>query len=246
MKLLQGIIGLLFKLYIAVIFFLTLLIFYIPINLLKQKEQTKKYCFSFFVCWSWLFRILCFIHVKYIKKSEVPEGPYIIVSNHASYLDIFLMYSILPKHAFLFLGKSEILSYPLMKSFFIKLNIPVFRGTRKAAQSFVEARNAIKGGWSLVIFPEGGIPDENNPQMIPFKEGAVKLAKSLKVPLVPMTFKNNHLLFSDPTHLLGPARPGISKVYLHETISVEIIEQKSEAELSEMTFNIIGSGLNRP
>lgn len=239
MKFTQGIIGLLFKLYIAVVFFLTLLIFYLPINLFKQKKQTKKYCFNLFVCWSWLFRILCFIHVKYIKKSAIPEGPYIIVSNHASYLDIFLMYSILPKHAFLFLGKSEILSYPLMKSFFIRLNIPVFRGTRKAAQSFVEARNAIKNGWSLVIFPEGGIPDDHNPKMISFKDGAFKLAKSLKVPLVPMTFKNNHLLFSDPTHLLGPARPGISKVYLHETITVEMIEQLSEAELSQMAFKVI-------
>jgi 1-acyl-sn-glycerol-3-phosphate acyltransferase len=189
MKYLNGIFGLVFKLYIAVVFSLTLLVFYFPINFFKLKDKTKKYCFTLFVCWSWVFRILCFIHVRFQKRSSIPDGPYIIVSNHASYLDIFLMYSIIPKHAFLFLGKSEILSYPLMKSFFIKLNIPVFRGTRKAAQSFVEARNAIKNGWSLVIFPEGGIPDDNNPKMIPFKDGAFKLAKSLKVPLVPMTFK---------------------------------------------------------
>lgn len=239
MKPTQGVIGLLFKLYIAVVFFLTLLVFYLPVNILKQKEQTKKYCFKLFVCWSWLFRIFCFIHVKFMEKAAVPKGPYIIISNHASYLDIFLMYSTLPKHAFLFLGKSEILNYPLMKTFFIKLNIPVFRGTRKAAQSFVEARKAIKKGWSLAIFPEGGIPDENNPKMIPFKDGAFKLAKAMKVPLVPMTFKNNHLLFSDPTHLLGPARPGISKVYLHETITVQMMERLSEAELSEMTFKVI-------
>lgn len=243
MKILRGIIGLLFKLYIAVVFFITLLIFYIPINLFKRKEETKKSCFRLFVWWSWAFRFLCFIHVRFLKKSTVPKGPYIIVSNHASYLDIFLMYSILPQHEFLFLGKSEILNYPLMKSFFINLNIPVFRGTRKAAQSFVEARNAIKKGWSLVIFPEGGIPDEGNPKMIEFKDGAFKLAKSLKVPIVPITFKNNHRLFSDPTHILGSARPGISKVFVHETIDVQEIESLSETELSQQVFTLIESSL---
>jgi 1-acyl-sn-glycerol-3-phosphate acyltransferase len=239
MKTIKGLFGLIFKFYIALIFFITLLFFYLPINTLKYNKKTKKYTFIFFVCWSWAFRILCFIHVKSIGKRKTPKAPYIIISNHASYLDIFLMYSIFPKNKFLFLGKSEILSYPLMKSFFVELNIPVYRGTRKATQSFIDARNAIKKDWSLVIFPEGGIPDENNPQMIPFKDGAFKLAKSLKVPIVPVTFLNNHKLFSDPTHILGPARPGISKVYIHKTIDREEVDFFSEIELKNLTFEII-------
>lgn len=153
------------------------------------------------------------------------------------------MYSILPYNHFLFLGKSEILSYPLVKSFFIDLNIPVFRGTGKAARSFVEAKNALKKGWSLAIFPEGGIPDENYPLMIPFKEGAFKLAKTMKVPIIPITYKNNHRLFSDPTHILGPARPGISKVYIHPYFSVESIQNKTIEELREEAFQLISSKL---
>ena len=240
MKKIVGFISLLFKIYIALVFIVTLFIFYIPINLLKLKSKTKKYSFQFFILWSWLFRLLCFIHVKFEKKSKIPNGPYIIVSNHASYLDIFLMYSIMPKNHFLFLGKSEILKYPLMKSFFINLNIPVFRDEkRKAAKSFVDARNAIKEGWSLVIYPEGGIPDYNNPKMIPFKEGAFKLAKSMNVPIVPITFTNNHILFSDPTQIFGSARPGISKVFLHKTINVEQVNSLNESELCKMAFEII-------
>ena len=97
------------------------------------------------------------------------------------------------------MGKSEILSYPLMKTFFKRLNIPVFRNDKRlAAKSFIQAKQALAAGWSIVLFPEGGIPDENRPSMIPFKEGAFKLAKSANVPLVPITFLDNHHIFSDP------------------------------------------------
>lgn len=245
MKILRGILGLIFKIYIAIVFSITLLVFYFPILILKQKESTKKSTFKIFFLWSWTFRILIFIHVKKLKAANLPDGPYIVVSNHASYLDIFLMYSILPKHPFLFLGKSEILSYPLMKTFFKNLNIPVFRDNRmKAAKSFIESKKAIKNGWSLVIFPEGGIPDENIPKMIPFKEGAFKLAKELNVPIIPITFLNNYKLFSDPTDLLGPARPGISKLVIHEYLSVKTIQDVTAEELSLKVYNVIEGAQN--
>ena len=78
--------------------------------------------------------------------------------------------------------------------------------------------------------------------MIPFKEGAFKLARSLRIPIVPVTFTNNYHLFSDPTHLLGPAHPGICRVYVHPYVSVEEMADLSEKELAELCFDRI----NRP
>ncbi len=154
------------------------------------------------------------------------------------------MYSIFPEHEFLFLGKSEILDYPLVKTFFKNLNIPVYRKDRlKAAKSFVQAKKAIEQGWSLIIFPEGGIPDDNLPNMKEFKDGAFKLAKAAKVPLVPVTFMNHYKLFSDPDKLLGEAHPGISKVYQHDIIDVETIEKMSVLELKDFCFSLIASKL---
>lgn len=240
MKTIQGIFGLLFKIYVGVIFLVTLLVFYLPIFFLLLKESGKRKAFRVHIAWCYAFRLLTFFHVSYKKRGKLPPGPYIIIANHASYLDIFLMYSLLPQHPFLFMGKSEILRYPLMKTLFKRLNIPVFRKDRiKAAKSFIQARQALAGGWSIVIFPEGTIPDENHPQMIPFKEGAFKLAKSARVPLVPLTFTNNYYLFSDPEHPLGPARPGISHVYLHDYISAETVEQLSTEALMQHAFDII-------
>lgn len=140
------------------------------------------------------------------------------------------------------MGKAEILKYPLMKTLFKRLNIPVHRDSQvKSAKAFIQAKRALQDGWSIVIFPEGKIPDDNCPTMIPFREGAFKLAKSAKVPIVPLTFTNNYYLLSDPEHPLGPARPGISHIHLHDFIPVDVIESLTEKELSNMAFQIINA-----
>jgi len=154
------------------------------------------------------------------------------------------MYSVLPKHPFLFLGKSEILSYPIISTYFKGLNIPVDRkDRRKSAMSLVMAKKAVAEGWSIVIFPEGGIPDDDNPKMIRFKQGAFNLAKSLNIPIVPLSFTNNFELFCDPTDLLGPARPGISKVFIHQAIMPTAIAGMTETELLNVCFDKINESL---
>jgi len=141
------------------------------------------------------------------------------------------------------MGKSEILSYPLMKTFFKRLNIPVFRNDKRlAAKSFIQAKQALAAGWSIVLFPEGGIPDENRPSMIPFKEGAFKLAKSANVPLVPITFLDNHHIFSDPGDL-DYAHPGISRVIMHPIVTTEQVASMTDKELSDYCFDTIAAPL---
>jgi 1-acyl-sn-glycerol-3-phosphate acyltransferase len=189
-----------------------------------------------------MMRIFCFYHVKTIERNDLPDGPYVIVANHTSYLDIFFMYSILPKHPFVFLGKSELLTYPIISTYFKNLNIPVYRGDKsKAGRSYMLASKAIADGWSLVIFPEGGIPSHQCPKMVPFKDGAFKLAKALNVPIVPLTFTNNYALFSDPTEILGPARPGVARLYVNKPISIAQIQEMEVKELRNLGFELVNA-----
>lgn len=240
MRFITGVFGLLWKLYIALVFSFFAVLFYPFFLILFINPDWKKISFKLFVLWSWVMRICCFYGVKKIKKSILPEKPNIIVANHRSYLDIILMYSLLPKQPFVFLGKSEILSYPIIKTYFKNLNIPVFRdNVSKAGQSYNLASKAVKEGWSIVIFPEGKIPDNQSPIMIPFKDGAFKLAKTLNIPIVPITFTNNFKLFSDLSEIFGPARPGISRVYIHEFVSEEVIQSMDIKEISKLCYNRI-------
>jgi 1-acyl-sn-glycerol-3-phosphate acyltransferase len=77
--------------------------------------------------------------------------------------------------------------------------------------------------------------------MVDFKQGAFQLAKSLSIPIVPITFTNNHKLFSDPTELLGRAHPGISKVFIHEFISKDEVDRLSQNELTKRCFDTINA-----
>lgn len=243
MKQFLSILGFVFKLWVGICFVITLLFFYPFIGITLFKKSWRCYSFPINVVWSWTMRVLTCVHTWKMTKQKLPRGPFLIVANHASYFDIFLMYSLLPHHRFLFMGKSEILSYPLVKTFFKYLNIPVYRNDKlKSAKAFIQAKKAIEEGWSIVLFPEGGIPDYDRPKMIPFKDGAFKLAKSAKIPIVSLTFLDNYHIFSDPNQL-DYAHPGISRVYIHPVISKEECAEKSEKELSDQVFKLIEAPL---
>ena len=156
------------------------------------------------------------------------------------------MYSLIPKHPFVFLGKSEILNYPIIRTYFKNLNIPVYRRDKsKAGQSLLLAERAVEQWWSIAIFPEGGIPDDDNPKMMPFKDGAFKLAKTLEIPVVPITFVNNFFLFSDPTLILGPARPGIADVIINDVVAKSDVQSMYVVELREHCFEVISNPLEK-
>jgi 1-acyl-sn-glycerol-3-phosphate acyltransferase len=191
-----------------------------------------------------MMRLFCFYPIKKIRHGKTPKGPYIIVANHASYLDIFFMYSIVPQHQFMFLGKSEILGYPLVSTYFKSMNVPVYRNDKsKAGRAYTGAIKAYEQGYSLAIFPEGTFPEIDLPKMVPFKGGAFKLAKQLNAPIYPITFMNNYKLFSDPMDWLGPARPGLAVVHLHELVTTEVVQQMTEEELKAHCFQIISKPL---
>lgn len=245
MKKLIGILSLPYKLYVGIVFVTLMLLLYPFFLIVLSRKKWYRHSFVLFVIWSYLIQLLTLVFVVRLNRVKIPKGPFVIVSNHSSYYDIFLMYSVLPHHRFLFMGKSEILSYPMVKRFFKDLNIPVFRKDRRlAAKSFIQAKQSIQDGWSIMLFPEGGIPDDDKPQMIPFKDGAFKMAKSAKVPIVLLTFLDNYHIFSDPDDL-NYAHPGISRVVMHPVISKEEVMELSEEELSKRCFDTIAEPLRK-
>jgi 1-acyl-sn-glycerol-3-phosphate acyltransferase len=171
------------------------------------------------------------------------KGPYVICANHASYLDIISFYWILPKTRFLFMGKSELLKWPVINIFFRKIDIAVNREKRHSAmRSIMRAKREIQNGWSIVIYPEGGIP-LTAPKMGQFKNGAFKMAIDLGVPILPITCLDNWRLFGTDPMLSARAHPGISNVIIHEPISTEGLEKKDLVSLRNQTFDVINKPL---
>lgn len=206
-----------------------------------QLPEGRTRSFRLFVLWSRTYQVLCFYPIKKTGSSARLEKPRILVANHTSYLDIFLMFAHFPERPFLFLGKSEILSYPIIRTYFKNLNIPVDRSSRsKSAISFRKALQALDEGFSLIIFPEGGIPEGKPPKLARFKDGAFQMAQRSGVEVLPVCILNHYDLFSDPLHPLGPARPGVSHLHVFDPIPVtdSVIDVRKKCqELIENKLN---------
>lgn len=240
MKKVLGILSLLYKIYIALLFLVTAIIAYPLLVFTTTRETLHNTAFKIFAIWSYIFRFLAgwYVQTKGIKPPK--NKPYIIVANHASYADILLLPSILSNYKHVFLGKSEILSYPIIKYYFKNYNIPVYRNNKlKAAKSLILAKKKVQKGWSIMIFPEGGIPDHEQPKLLRFKDGAFRLAKDVQVPILPITLKNHFKLFSEPTDIFGPASPGIAKVVFHEIIDTSELQMSTVEQLRQKCFETI-------
>jgi len=241
MKLLKNSFYFLYKLYYLAVFFTVFLALY-PLFLLGF-YIIKKPKFTYFLHRIWA-RILNLLTLVFLttenKAAKLPKEPLIIISNHTSFLDVFLMCHILPDYPFIFMAKSELLKIPLFKTLFKHYHIPVYRkNQKKAAQSLLKCRKALKNGLSIVIFPEGGIIEGYAPRLAPFKNGAFELAIRENIAVLPITFTRNFKIIEEPNHWFSVARPGIAKAIVHPYISREEVQSMGMSELRKKCFDII-------
>lgn len=109
-------------------------------------------------------------------------------------------------------------------------------------QSIIRAKKELQNGWSIVIFPEGGIP-ANAPILNPFKNGAFKLAIETGTPILPITIIDNWRLFNSDPLLTGQASPGISRLIVHKPIITAGMDKKDLIHLRKQTFDTINAPL---
>jgi 1-acyl-sn-glycerol-3-phosphate acyltransferase len=118
------------------------------------------------------------------------KGPYIFMSNHQGYYDIFTLVSHLP-YQFKWLAKKELFSVPFLGWTMAAVGyISIDRGgTRETVEAMNEAARKIRDGMSVVIFPEGSRSPDGSIQ--PFKKGGFTLAIKSKVPIVPIAISGS-------------------------------------------------------
>ena len=113
-----------------------------------------------------------------------PRRPYVAVSNHESYADIFLI-SHLPWEM-KWLSKETIFRIPVM-GWMMRMagDIPLRRGNRDSTLAALAAcRDRLAKRVSVMIFPEG--TRSRNGELLPFKDGAFRLAIESGVPVLPI------------------------------------------------------------
>lgn len=231
----------LYKIYFLLVFLLLAIPMYPIFYFLLKSEKNVHKAFKMKRVWAKIILFLTAIKVKKVNAHLLPKAPYVICANHASYLDIVVMFILIPE-TFLFLGKAELLKWPIIRIFFRNMDIPVDRrNSVKARQSIELTKEAVQKGFSVAIFPEGLIPSEGIPNMTPFKKGAFVLAVSQQIPIVPITFATNWKLFATESDVFGPGRPGIATCVFHPPIATIGKKDSDIPALVKETYKAIES-----
>jgi 1-acyl-sn-glycerol-3-phosphate acyltransferase len=229
--------GVWFYLNLTLLFLLFYPVFYVSLSyekLYPVAHQARR-------IWGALLQIIAlqWWHVKYKVPIDFKKH-YILCANHTSYLDIPMMCITVPGY-FNFMAKAELAKIPLFGKFFRTIDIAVNRkSARDSYRAFVLAKKHLATGASIVIFPEGGIPD-NPPVMRKFKAGALKIALELGVPILPVTFLDNWWLLPDDGRY--SAMPGIARAIVHEPISLVGLTDADLELLAEKLYNTINGPL---
>ena len=141
------------------------------------------------VCWYYdMMRRICGIQVT-VEGTPSNLRPLMLVANHSSYLDIFVLGSLMPMS---FTPKSEIRSWPVI-GFFCVLADCVFIERKAAAmeqaQGEIEAK--LRAGKVITLFPEGTTGDGFTVKH--FKSGFMRLAETHQLPLQPLSIAYTHI-----------------------------------------------------
>lgn len=123
---------------------------------------------------------------KYVEKGQ----SYVFVANHQGAFDIFLIYGFLGRN-FKWMMKQSLRKIPLVgKACEAAHHIFVDKsGPSKIKESYEKAREELKDGMSLVVFPEGA--RTHTGKMGPFRRGAFMLADELQLAVVPLTINGS-------------------------------------------------------
>jgi 1-acyl-sn-glycerol-3-phosphate acyltransferase len=152
--------------------------------------------------WSWLIMktILSPVKVTGLNKIDTSK-PHVYAVNHASAMDIPVLYVYLP-FQFRIVFKKELLKYPVV-GWQLKRSGQVCIDQQKPANSIAAIRSAVKSlqaGMPLVIYPEGGRTPDG--EIKPFLPGAFFLAIKAQVDIVPIALVGTYELLPMNTYHL--------------------------------------------
>jgi len=169
----------------------------VPASLFGDKERILH---GFARFWSQLIMGTIWSPVKVTGLDKIDTTrPHVYAVNHASALDIPVLYVYLP-FQFRILFKSELLAYPII-GWHLRRSGQVCINQQEPARSVAQIRSALKSlraGMPLVIFPEGGRTPDGD--IKPFMAGAFFLAIKAQVDVIPVALVGTYELLPMNTY----------------------------------------------
>ena len=175
------------------------LIFFLPVYLLSIRKEHYKACYFFIRLWAMSIFYGTGFRYRIINKTDKKidkNQPYVIISNHTSLMDVMIPCILFPNHPLCYVGKKELEKIPVFGSVYRRVCVMVDRkSARSRADVYRRCAERMKEGQSVVIFPEGGVPDDTSIILDDFKDGAFILSTKHQFPIAVYTFKGLKEMF---------------------------------------------------
>jgi len=142
---------------------------------------------------------VCGIKKTVIGLENIPKNEAVLyVSNHRSYFDILIGYTTVPTLTG-FVAKKEMSKLPFISIWMRFLNCLFLDrdNIREGLKTILEGIELIHKGYSIFISPEGTRNQQN--EMLPFKEGSLKMAEKTGCAIIPTSMNNTDNIFETHT-----------------------------------------------
>lgn len=154
--------------------------------------------YVFWLMPEYIFRLIMLFVTRLVYRVKVrgdenlpTDGAAILVCNHVSFVDAIILGIISPR-PMVFIMDHRIFKTPVLGWLFKMLKaIPIApqkEDPQAYEQAFEKARQVLREGELLCLFPEGAITRDG--QLQPFKAGIMKILESAPVPVIPSALHN--------------------------------------------------------
>ena len=188
--------------------------------------------------WSRVLLRLFSVKVRASGVEHARAGPAVYAANHASALDILVLFGHLPVD-FRIIYKKSLSLVPLLGwAIWLGGHIPIDRSNPfRARRSLDAAARRIRGGTSVVVFPEGTRSPDGSVRR--FKRGSFGLAIAAGVPVVPVSLAG---VKGVVPRGLPSLRPGTVRAVLHPPVHVVGRSNEDAEALAEEVRTIVARG----
>lgn len=175
-----------------------------------------------------------------VKGAEnIPKDTAVLyVGNHRSFFDILVGYTTVPD-LMGFVAKKEMLSYPLLRSWMRNVNCLFLdrKDIKAGLKTILEGIEKVKSGISMWIFPEGTRNrNESELELLPFKEGSLKIAEKTGCPVVPVAMTGTADVFEKHFPMI---RPKQVTVYYGEPFYIKELEPEQRKHAGAYTREVL-------
>lgn len=201
------------------------------------------------------YPVSALVRVRYRHIERMPQtGPAIVVVNHVSHLDPFLVAKFVldagrvPR----FLAKESIFAVPAVGwGMRIMGHIPVKRGTADARQSLAAAVAALEAGKVVVLHPEGTVTRDPQGWPMAGRTGAARLVTlAPNVPVIPIAqwgVQRNYDFYAKRVrpvprakHVLSIGEPIDLGAFRDREVTARVLQEITEVIMRRLRADVAG------